>query len=344
MGPRRLLTCLKKFGSIDELSKVKYNILLRYLPNNIIFYLRHKRYLSGIDKYIESLHRNGIKYITVFESGYPYLLREIYDPPVVLYLKGNYESNLSRCFSVVGTRNCTRYGVEITKKITKELVNLGFTIVSGMAFGIDTIAHRKAVQINGTTVAVLSSSVDKASPLSNINIYKKILESGGCVLSERHLGEEIVPGMFPSRNRVISGLSIGTLIVEAGEKSGALITARLALEQGREVFAIPSSLLNRKGIGTNRLIKKGEAKLVQTIRDITDELGIVINYNKKDNCFSLDEIDRRIIDHLCRSPDDLDGMADRLSLDIATLNQKISMLEINDKVAKVEGNMYVVIQ
>lgn len=344
-GPRRLLTCLKRFRSVNELVKAERSILAKYIPADIIFYLRHQRYLTGIDKYIKNLKSRGIEYITIFESHYPCLLKEIYDPPVVIYIKGNYRRGLNRCFSIVGTRDCSRYGIEVTRDIVRKLVDLGFTIVSGMAFGIDRVAHQEAVSNNGTTVAVLSGSADKPSPISNADIYREVLESGGCILSERHLGEEIIPGLFPARNRIISGLSVGTLVVEAGEKSGALITARLALEQGREVFSIPSNLYNRKGVGTNRLIKKGEAKLVQTIQDITDELGIVMrSCEKEKDCSVLDEIDKRIIDHLYNGPDDLDNMAELLNLDIATLNQKISILELDNKVAKVEGNMYVVIK
>jgi len=345
-GPRRFINCISKFGTIDNLLKEKKKSLKKFLPGYIVDDLKSKRFLRDIDEYIKELDRKETYYSTLFEPNYPRLLREIYDPPIVLYSKKAFTEsiNLDRCFSVVGTRGCSKYGIEVTKKMVRRLVELDFTIVSGMAFGIDKAAHTEAIKESGKTVAVLSSSVNIPSPMTNIDIYRNILSNGGSIFSERHLGDDIVSGMFPARNRIISGLSIGTLIVEAGKKSGALITARLALEQGREVFAIPANIYNSKGIGTNNLIKKSGAKLVQDVDDIVEELGISFNNDNSTKQLLLDDLEKKIVNYLYRGSATIDNISEYLNVDISSLNQKISILEIEGKVAKVEGNRYVVIK
>ncbi len=208
------------------------------------------------------------------DAQYPPLLAQVHDAPDTLYCRGNTALLASRCFGVVGTRAMTSYGKDAATRLAGELSGAGFTIVSGLALGIDAIAHRTALDASGPTVAVLGGGVDDASihPLSNVPLAKRILESGGLVVSEYPVGFTPRPSTFPQRNRIISGLSVGVLVVEADEQSGSLITAKCALDQNRDVFAVPGSIFSQRTRGTHLLIQQG-AKLVTSVRDILDEYG-----------------------------------------------------------------------
>lgn len=210
--------------------------------------------------------------ITLLDTAFPQLLREIYDPPLALYVKGSLPQDMSRSLSIVGSRRATHYGQLVTERISRDLVACGFLIVSGLARGIDTIAHRSALASAGETIAVLGCGLDIAYPPENKNLMEQIANQGA-VLSEFPFGTEPHKMNFPIRNRIISGISAGVLIIEAGEKSGALITANCALEQGREVLAIPGNIYSPTSRGTNQLIKQG-ARLVEGVEDILEELGI----------------------------------------------------------------------
>ena len=208
------------------------------------------------------------------EDNYPHLLREIADPPIVLFYRGNMGLLTRPCLSVVGSRKVTKYGREVLNEFIPQLVGRGIVIISGMAFGVDGLAHLVSLKhATESTIAVLASPVDQPTPQSNRYIYQKILDLGGLVLSEAIPGKELHKGMFASRNRIIAGLSLGTLVVEAGEKSGALITSQLALENGREVFAVPGDIDRVMSRGTNSLIQSNSAKLVLDYRDIINEIS-----------------------------------------------------------------------
>jgi DNA processing protein len=341
-GPRRFIKIINKYKNIRNVLNLNLDALKQILPCDLAQIVRSKKFLSGIENYIKKLERLKITFITVLDGNYPELLKEIYDPPIVLYIKGDFrKEDLLNCFSVVGTRNCTPYGIEATSLFVRELIQKGFVIVSGMAFGIDSIAHKQAIRSEGRTIAVLSSSVDKPSPLSNVHIYNRILDNG-FLISECPLEYQISAGMFPLRNRIIAGISKGVLVTEAPEKSGALITARLALEQGREVFAVPSNIYNIKGIGTNCLIKKGEAKLVQEGKDIFDEFYIKGIRKEVDRKLAKEQLE--IFEILKLGPNSIDNIAKSLGKDITQISQIVSFLEIEGIVTKVEGNMYVVLK
>ncbi|MBU1031607.1 DNA-processing protein DprA [Patescibacteria group bacterium] len=205
-----------------------------------------------------------IKRLTIFDKEYPKILKEIYDPPRVLYYKGTIFPD-EKCIAVVGTRKMTNQGRRETEKFTKGLVMAGFTIVSGLARGIDSVAHKTALAVGGRTIAVLGNGLDHIYPPENINLAKKIVNSGGVILSEYPCHAPPKPENFPKRNRIISGLSLAVLVVEARENSGSLITARCAVEQGREVFAVPP----------NDLINLG-AQAVFNPEEITDILQEVV--------------------------------------------------------------------
>ncbi len=215
----------------------------------------------------------GVRILCVDDADYPARLREIHNPPPFLFARGTLPV-LHKSLGVVGTRGMTDYGRMATEKLVGDLVRNGFTIVSGLALGVDACAHAVTLKNGGPTVAVLGCGVDCLYPAENQNLAEQILKKGGAIVSEHPLGTPALRHHFPLRNRIISGLSKGVLIVEGGVKSGALITARYALEQGREVFAVPNDITKRELGGTNHLIRRGEAKLVERAEDILDEFGM----------------------------------------------------------------------
>jgi DNA processing protein len=214
--------------------------------------------------------QKGYKIVTLADSNYPALLRQLPDPPPFLYVLGRLDSSITN-IAVVGSRNATSYGISTTRRLCKDLASLNLTIVSGMALGIDSAAHEGALLGKGNTIAVLGSGLERIYPAENRELFHKIAECGA-VISEFPLMTEPEAHNFPIRNRIISGMSLGTVVVEATKRSGSLITARLAAEQNREVFAVPGSIHSFKSTGTHTLIKQG-AKLVEHARDIIEELA-----------------------------------------------------------------------
>ncbi|MBI2612082.1 DNA-protecting protein DprA [Candidatus Gottesmanbacteria bacterium] len=214
-----------------------------------------------------------ILFIPIVDKQYPKLLAEIADPPAGLFVRGDasllYDN--VHCFGVVGTRKMTRYGKEVTEKLTRDLVKAGFVIVSGLAVGIDTVAHEAAILAGGKTVAILGAGIDIVYPHQNKDLYWKIIKNYGCVISEFPPGKKTTKTQFASRNRIISGLSEGVVVTEGAENSGSLITAECALEQGREVFAVAGPMMSEYSRGPAKLIKDG-AKMVTGVEDILEEL------------------------------------------------------------------------
>ncbi len=215
-----------------------------------------------------------IKTINLEDKNYPLLLKKIFNPPQVLYLRGEILEN-EKCFAIVGTRRCSEYGKSVAFLIARDLSKAGLTIVSGMAIGIDTYAHKGTIDVDGRTIAVLGTGIDKQSiyPPENLELSKKILEKKGCLISEYPPKTRGNKFTFPERNRIISGLSLGVLVIEANFGSGALITAKYAREQKRKIFAIPGSINSVNSRGCHDLIKKG-AKLVESANDILKELSL----------------------------------------------------------------------
>ena len=228
-----------------------------------------------MDRYIRWLDKNGVNVVTSSSYRYPALLKEIADPPAVLFYKGTLNEDMQLPLAIVGTRRCTDYGKEVAQKFGQELVKAGATVVSGLATGIDGYAALGALSVEGAqdpTVAVLGCGIDVVYPKGNDKLYGAIAERG-CLVTEFLPKTPPLAQNFPFRNRIISGLSLGVLVVEAGERSGASITARLALEQGREVFAVPGRITDLMSAGTNGMIRRGEAKLVTSVSDILEEFG-----------------------------------------------------------------------
>lgn len=238
-----------------------------------------------IERYLKQLEKLHVLVVTRNDPKYPKLLAQIPDPPFLLYIKGRNTGrpiNLDRTIAVVGTRKITRYGEDVTSRLVTGLVSYGFTIVSGLAYGVDAAAHQAALDAGGKTIAVLGCGIDIIAPPSNARLYWNIANGGGAIVSEMPLGLRPNKGLFPARNRIISGLSLGVVVTEGAGDSGALITARNAVEQGREVFAVPGPITSPYSRGPAQLIKKG-AKLVESVEDIIEEFGLE-NLRKASPC------------------------------------------------------------
>ena len=273
VGPRAATKLLERFGSADAVFHARRAELesMRLKPETIESIIKrefHKIAATELDR----VKQLGGDVLILDDGSYPALLREIDDPPPVLYVKGDWQS----CFDlpaigVIGSRMCSTYGENASEMLARDLASRGLCVVSGLARGIDTAAHRGAMRGNGKTVAVMGTGIESVYPKENTGLVREILESGGAVVSQFPLGTPPLKDNFPYRNRIISGLSLGVLIVEASERSGSLITARLAMEQNREVMAVPGNITSGNSFGTNYLIKSG-AKLVQQWQDVVAEL------------------------------------------------------------------------
>ena len=231
--------------------------------------IRAQQVTDSMKHEIDRAWKAGVRIVTLTDPVYPALLRQIPDPPPLLYLKGSLESQAG-CIAVVGSRNATAYGLQAARQLSGELAQQGITVVSGMARGIDTAAHQGALAVSGRSIAVLGSGLARVYPASNQKLFER-LACDGAVISEFTMSTGPEPHNFPIRNRIISGICLGTLVVEASRKSGSLITARLAAEQNREVFAVPGSIRSFKSSGTHALIKQG-AKLVENTGDVMEEI------------------------------------------------------------------------
>lgn len=259
----------------------EYKKTLRLREETIDFLNERKYldYLNKIDKWLLKDSKNNI--LTYFDSNYPRSLKEIHNPPFLLYCIGKLELLETPQIAIVGARNNSTYGKNVTQKLCQELSNAQISITSGLAYGIDTLAHKYALECDLNTIAVVGTGVDIIYPSSNRELYNKIINNNGLIISEFQLGSGSLRHNFPQRNRIISGLSKGVIIVEAASRSGSLITAQLALEQNKEVFAIPGSIFSKTSQGCNDLIKQG-AKLVNNTNDIFDEIDIQTNISKHD--------------------------------------------------------------
>jgi DNA processing protein len=275
---------------------------------------------------------------------FPALLKKIYDPPVVLFVKGEFQAHDETAIAVVGTRAPTEYGKLTAERLTAALVNRGMTIVSGLARGIDTIAHQTALKSGGRTVAVLGSGLDMIYPPENRRLAQEITPHG-VIISEYFFGAKPDASNFPRRNRIISGLAPGTLVIEAGETSGALITASAALEQGREVFAVPGSILSPKSLGPNRLIQDG-AKLVTSVDDILAELPPQLDMFSKTPAVAspaihLTENEQKVLNLLSHEPVHIDQLARQTSMPASQLLAILLDLEFKYALKQLPGKFFI---
>jgi len=338
---------LERFGSPEGIFAATDRELLAVegISSKLLESLRRVRVTDVLRREIDRARKLEIRLMPLSDPDYPALLREIPDPPLILYCKGN-PKNLAPAVAVVGSRNATSYGVTTTRSMAVDLVRCGVVIVSGLARGIDTAAHEGALMGGGRTAAVLGSGLERIYPAENRRLFDRIVEQG-CVLSEFCLDAEPDAFHFPMRNRIISGLCLGTLVVEASKHSGSLITARLALEQNREVFAVPGNIHSFKSTGTHTLIKSG-AKLVEHVGDILEELRIGVPPASGYGAAwpidgppaDLDPEEAHVAAHLSVYPMVMDELVRRTKLSAGKLAAVLMRLELKGVCRKVPGNQY----
>ena len=294
------------------------------------------------DDEMDKLQKSGVQVLTCNDDAYPKRLKEIYDYPPVLYVRGTLLPEDEWCLAVVGTRRATVYGKQVTEEIVTDLARSKITIVSGLARGIDTIAHRSALEAGGRTIAVFGCGLDIVYPNENESLARDIM-AHGALLSEYPLGARPRAENFPRRNRILSGLSLGVLVTEADEDSGAMITAEDAIEQDREVFAIPGSILSPASRGVNRLIQKGEAKLVRTYTDIMEELNLmtVARQMEMREILPESETESALLKHLGAEPSHIDEVCRKSGLAAATVSGTLAMMELKGLVKQVGAMNYV---
>lgn len=345
-GPVRLKKIKKYFPNYRQAfeGNVK-EFMLAGIEENISNEFIATRVNINLNQLLNKLENENIKITTPEDKLYPRLLREIYSPPEILYYKGELKENDEFTLAIVGTRKYTSYGQRVGEQITKDLAQNNLTIVSGLALGIDSLVHDATLKVEGRTIAVLGTGVDKQSiyPSSNRYLADKIISSGGAVISEFPLGTPPLRHHFPQRNRIISGLSLGTLVIEAGEKSGALITAKFALEQNREVFAVPGNIYSPVSVGPNNLIKQG-AKTVNTANDIMEALDLVKITTYIDNKKIIPESTEEeiITTHLTSEPIHINDLIRLTKLDTNVINSTLIIMEMKGMIKNL-GNMHYIL-
>ncbi len=362
IGPRAAAKLLERFGSAEAVYSATRAELerLRIVPEAVDSIIaRDLRDDAGTE--IRAVRKLGGDILLLDDGVYPSSLREIYDPPIVLYVKGAWSECLDRpCIAVVGSRRCSTYGQNSALMLARDLAQRGVTVVSGFARGIDAAAHRGALEAGGRTVAVVGTGLDEYYPRDHRRLGEEILGAGGAIVTQFPLGTPPVSENFPYRNRIISGLSLGVVVVEAAENSGSLITARLAIEQNREVFAVPGNITSRNSFGTNYLIKGAGAKLVQQWQDIATELPPQIAAKLLPPPFGEGKKEKSLADRLAFVPEGLSGtetsvfkwltadipahidsLLERTKLPISDLTAALLALEMRELVRALPGRCFV---
>ena len=342
IGPAKFRAMVEFFGSARAAWEADESSWRHAgLDNRAIASLHQSRRAMDPDEEMARMQVLGIQVLTWDDEGYPPYLKEIPDPPPVLYLRGDLQPRDQWAVAVVGTRRLTSYGRYVTRQLTADLAASGVTVVSGLARGIDGIAHQTALESGGRTLAVLGSGISRIYPPEHRNLAEQITRQGA-VVSDFPPDASPEPGNFPRRNRIISGLSLGVLVVEAGAKSGAIITARLALEQGREVFAVPGNINARASLGTNQLIQQG-AKLVLTASDVLEELNMTMVEQQVAVQLALPETreEAYLMQMLSDQPCHVDELSRAAGLPVAQVTSALTMMELKGMVRQVEGMQYV---
>jgi len=362
IGPRAGAKLLERFGSAEAVYGATRPELerLRLLPESVDSIIARDR-LANAEAEIERVKKLGADLLILDDGVYPSLLREIFDPPITLYVKGTWEECLNQpCVAIVGSRRCSTYGQNAALMLARDLAQRGVTVVSGFARGIDAAAHRGALEGGGRTVGVLGTGIDQVYPRDHRKLADEILEGKGALVTQFPLGTPPVSENFPYRNRIISGLSLGVVVVEASENSGSLITARLAIEQNREVFAVPGNITSRNSFGTNYLIKGAGAKLVQQWQDIATELPPQIAAKLLPPPFGEKRREKSLADQLSivpetlsgnersifkllstDTPEHIDSLADRSKLSISDLTAGLLALEMRELIRALPGRCFV---
>lgn len=350
IGPAKIRNLLAKFKKLHSIFSASTQELVeteginKELASRIRKASTQKDLIKKfLDKELKTLEKLGARIITAWDEEFPTLLKKIYDPPLILYTLGQFDEKDKYSIAVVGTRQPTNYGKIQAEKFVTDLVEQNITIVSGMARGIDSVAHNSALKNNGRTIAVIGSGLDVIYPAENKKLFYDIRDNG-VIISEFSLGTAPNAENFPRRNRIISGISLGTLVVETAITGGAMQTARLALDQNREVFAVPGNLGIRQAEGTNLLIQRSEAKLVKNAEDILIELELKLkpevgkNIPKQQKDLTIFE--EKIYNCLLNEPLHIDKLAEKTDLSTSDCLVNLLSLEFKGLVKQLPGKMF----
>ena len=354
IGNIRILNILKKFNTLKELKSSDKRILTRIegisesTANSIISGLsKSENFDKSFDLLRNNLEKKSIKTITIFDKEYPANLKNIYDPPVLLYYKGKLSKPDEFSVSVIGTRYPTEYGRNVCLNLVKEISELKIPVISGMAKGIDSVSHLAALSNDNLTYAILGSGVDVVYPAENRKLYQEICEMGA-VISEYEPGAKPDKVNFPRRNRIISGISLGTVIIETGIRGGSMITAELAIDQNKEIFAVPGSIYSKRSEGANFLIKQGIAKLITGSGDIISELEYKLsNYIKKDvnkttgKDIELSLFEKKLYDEIKDEPVHIDSLSEKTELNISDCLVNLLSLEFKGVIRQLPGKKFI---
>jgi DNA processing protein len=342
IGPARFRRLLSYFGSAEVAWKASArDWAAAGIDHKTIDSASPRRGRLDLEREVERVAQAGAHVVTWEDGSYPPLLKHVADAPPVLYVRGSIQPADELSIAVVGTRRASVYGKQVCERLVQEIAGRGVTVVSGLARGIDAIAHRAALAAGGRTIAVVGCGADVVYPPEHAGLARDVV-ANGAIVSEYPIGSAPDAGNFPPRNRIISGMTRSTLVVEAGETSGALITANYAVEQGRDVLAVPGSILSPGCVGTNRLIQQG-AKLIQDVGDIFDELNVVAVGQQLElrSIAPDDPVERSLLDVLTAEPAHIDEIVRLLSLPVSTVSGALAMLELKGRARHVGGMNYV---
>jgi len=347
VGPQKVKKLLAYFGSAENIWHADFSQLNTALEGHKLAQkIWQEKTRIDPDTEWKKLERDQIRIVDLENPNYPALLKEAHNPPYLLYTRGQLDLNMHPAIAIVGSRKYSPYGAQLTASFAHDLAVAGFVIVSGLALGIDAISHKNALEAGGKTVAVLGSSIDEKNiyPRANLALAHEMIVKDGLLLSDYPPETPANSFTFPARNRIIAGLSLGTLVIEAGERSGALITARMALENNREVFAIPGSIFSENSVGTNNLIKSG-AKLVTNISDILEELNFSqqAKIEKKPLRIAENKEEELILGVLSESPLHIDTIGKLTNLGTAVTTSALTMMEIKGWTKNIGGQNYIIL-
>ena len=345
VGPVRVRKLREALGSVEGLFQQPVSRLagVEGIGQAVAESIRGWEKSFNLSEELKKIDRLKLQVIEVEDPDYPSLLREIHDPPMVLYYRGNLEAVRGASIGVVGTREATGYGIELAKRLGYQLAYAGVGVISGLARGIDTAAHQGALAAKGKTAAVLGCSMDQVYPAENRALAEKMEESGGCVMSEFCLGTAPDRQTFPMRNRIVSGLSKGLLVVEAARASGAMITAKQALEQGRQVFAVPGRIDHPQSGGCHQLLKDG-ARLVESVEDVLAEFEFLLPPGEmpapKPPPANLGEQETKVLEALGREEMQVDELTRKCGLPSPVVSATLLKLEIKRRVRQMPGKYF----
>lgn len=343
LSNKELLYFVENFNSIDEILNTKFGeqLKLRFHKDNLFDF--KNEYIEKAENQLELAELNSSDIITIRDKNYPTLLKNITDPPPVLYIKGDLQQPDNVSISVIGTRKATSYGRLVVEKFVSQLIENQVIITSGLAYGIDSYAHDQTLKNNGLTYAILASGLDKISTERSLKLATKIIDNNGCIISTYPFGTAALPPFFISRNRIISGISKATIVIESDIKGGSLWTAKFAVEQNRDLFAVPGNIFESKSKGTNALIEKEMAIPALSIDQILRHIGFAeISQKSETKVIKFDsDTEKQIFEFLSFEPKRIDDIANGTKISIAEVNINLLNLEFKSMIRQLPGNLFI---